>query len=126
MTAAAFAKSRYAPPALGLFSSSSSFADRALIRVGLINRFIVPLRPHHRRLPARDRRGACAASLPAHAARRFPLHHGDHRGVVGGVLLYRYHCAARDRDLGRGDRAAAGLMYPLYLVIFGRSALTIV
>jgi NitT/TauT family transport system permease protein len=49
-------------------------------------------------------------------------------GVAGGVLLYRYHLLRLATETWVAAVAAAPLvlMYPLYLVIFGRSALTIV
>ena len=49
-------------------------------------------------------------------------------GVAGGVLLYRYLLLRLATETWVAAIAAAPLvlMYPLYLVIFGRSALTIV
>jgi NitT/TauT family transport system permease protein len=49
-------------------------------------------------------------------------------GVAGGVLLYRYNLLRLATETWVAAIAAAPLvlMYPLYLVIFGRSALTIV
>src|SRR4029453_15665947 len=49
-------------------------------------------------------------------------------GVAGGVLLYRYRLLRLATETWVAAVAAAPLvlMYPLYLVIFGRSALTIV
>src|SRR5262249_57684949 len=49
-------------------------------------------------------------------------------GVGGGVLLYRYQLLRLATETWVAAIAAAPLvlMYPLYLVIFGRSALTIV
>ena len=61
---------------------------------------------HHRRLPARDRRGAGAAPLPAH--RRGGVlgqHPGDHlRGRGRRPAPPLPFAAAGDRDLGGGDR----------------------
>src|SRR5262249_2773155 len=61
---------------------------------------------HHRRLPARDRRGARAPALPAHRRRSFLRQHpGDHLRRCGrGPALPLPFAAARHRDLGRGGR----------------------
>src|SRR6266853_1926488 len=49
-------------------------------------------------------------------------------GVAGGVVLHRYHLLRLATETWVAAIASAPLvlMYPLYLVIFGRSALTIV
>jgi NitT/TauT family transport system permease protein len=131
MTAAAFAKSRYAPPALGLFSFVVFIAlIELLIRVGLINRFIVPL-------PSDIIAAFPRVIVEEHVLHRFLLTAAEAFsacimvpivGVVGGVLLYRYHLLRHATETWVAAIAAAPLvlMYPLYLVIFGRSALTIV
>jgi NitT/TauT family transport system permease protein len=101
-----------------------------LIRAGAVNRYIVPL-------PSE-----IVASIPRivveeHVARRFwqtaqevlwasLLLSGV--GVPLGALLYRYTLLRRACETWVGALAAAPivLMYPLFLVIFGRSATTIV
>src|SRR6516164_93577 len=129
--AAALAKHRYVPAALGLGSFVVFIAlVELLIRVGVINRFIVPM-------PSDIIAAFPRVIVEEHVLQRFLLTAGEAFsasilvaifGVAGGVLLYRYHLLrVADGDWGRGGAAAPlVLMYPLYLVIFGRSALTIV
>jgi NitT/TauT family transport system permease protein len=131
MTAAALAKSRFAPPALGIFSFVGFIAlIELLIRVGLINRFIVPL-------PSDIIAAFPRVIVEEHVLHRFLLTAAEAFsacilvtivGVIGGVLLYRYHLLRLATETWVAAIAAAPLvlMYPLYLVIFGRSALTIV
>jgi NitT/TauT family transport system permease protein len=131
MTAATLTKNRYFPATIGLVSLVAFVAlIELLIRVGLINRFIVP--------PPSD----IIASFPRviveeHVLDRFLLTAGEAFsasilvtifGVAGGVMLYRYHLLRLATETWVAAVAAAPLvlMYPLYLVIFGRSALTIV
>jgi NitT/TauT family transport system permease protein len=101
-----------------------------LIRVNVINRFIVP--------PPSD----IIAAIPRviveeDVLNRFLLTAGESLaacimvtvvGVAGGVLLYRYRLLRMATETWVAAIAAAPLVlaYPLYLVIFGRSALTIV
>ncbi len=113
--AAALAKNRYVPAALGLGSFVAFIAlVELLIRVAF-PRVIVE----------------------EHVLQRFLLTAGEAFsasilvtifGVAGGVLLYRYHLLRLATETWVAAVAAAPLvlMYPLYLVIFGRSALTIV
>ncbi len=131
MTAAAIAKSRYAPPALGIVSFVGFIAlIELLIRVGVINRFIVPL-------PSDIIAAFPRVIVEEHVLHRFLLTAAEAFsacilvtvvGVTGGVLLYRYHLLRLATETWVAAIAAAPLvlMYPLYLVIFGRSALTIV
>src|SRR4029450_12163590 len=92
--AAALAKNRYVPAALGLGSFVAFIAlVELLIRVGVINRFIVPIPPD------------IIAAFPRviveeHVLQRFLLTAGEAFsasilvtifGVAGGVLLHRYH-----------------------------------
>src|SRR2546427_11860027 len=132
MTAAAvLAKNRSFPLALGL----SSFVVliglvELLIRVGLINRFIVPM-------PSDIIAAFPRVVIEEDVLQRFLLTAGEAFsasilvtifGVAGGVLLYRYHLLRLATETWVAAVAAAPLVlvYPLYLVIFGRSALTIV
>jgi NitT/TauT family transport system permease protein len=119
MTAATLAKNRYFPAALGLISLVVFVALIELfIRVGLINRFIVPL-------PSDIIAAFPRVIVEEHVLDRFLL---TIFGVAGGVMLYRYHLLRLATETWVAAIAAAPLvlMYPLYLVIFGRSALTIV
>ena len=132
MTAtAALAKNRYVPAALGLGSFVAFIAlVELLIRVGVINRFIVPL-------PSDIIAAFPRVIVEEHVFDRFLLTAGEAFtasilvaifGVAGGVMLHRYHLLRLATETWVAAVAAAPLvlMYPLYLVIFGRSALTIV
>jgi NitT/TauT family transport system permease protein len=102
----------------------------SLIRLGLINRFIVPL-------PSDIIAAFPRVIVEEDVLQRFLLTAGEAFsasilvaicGVAGGVLLYRYRLLRLATETWVAAVAAAPLvlMYPLYLVIFGRSALTIV
>jgi NitT/TauT family transport system permease protein len=131
MTAATLAKNRYFPATVGLISFVVFIALIELfIRVGLINRFIVPL-------PSEIIAAFPRVIVEEHVLDRFLLTAGEAFsasilvtifGVAGGVMLYRYHLLRLATETWVAAIAAAPLvlMYPLYLVIFGRSALTIV
>ena len=131
MTAATLARGRYAPPALGFASIAALIAlVELLIRIGLINRFIVPL-------PSEIIAAFPRVIVEEDVLQRFLLTAGEAFsasilvtivGVAGGVLLYRYYLLRLATETWVAAVAAAPLvlMYPLYLVIFGRSALTIV
>jgi len=130
MTTATLARQRYVAPALGLGSIIVFTAlVELLIRIGLINRFIVPL-------PSDIIAAFPRVIIEEDVLRRFLLTAGEAFsasilvtifGVAGGVLLYRYHLLRLATETWVAAVAAAPLvlMYPLYLVIFGRSALTI-
>jgi NitT/TauT family transport system permease protein len=129
--AATLAKNRYAPAALGLLSFVVFIAlVELLIRVGVINRFIVPM-------PSDIIAAFPRVIVEEHVLQRFMLTAGEAFsasilvtvfGVAGGMLLYRYQLLRLATETWVAAVAAAPLvlMYPLYLVIFGRSALTIV
>jgi ABC-type nitrate/sulfonate/bicarbonate transport system permease component len=129
--AVALARNRYAPTVVGFLSFVALVATvELLIRVGIINRFIVPLPSD------------VIAAFPRIIAEedvlsRFLLTAGEAFsasvlvtifGVTGGVLLHRYRLLRHATETWVAAVAAAPLvlMYPLYLVIFGRNALTIV
>ncbi|HET7019879.1 MAG TPA: ABC transporter permease subunit [Xanthobacteraceae bacterium] len=128
---AALANNRYLPPALGI-GSLIAFVGvvELLIRVGLVNRFIVPM-------PSDIIAAFPRVIVEEHVLSRFLLTAAEAFsasilvtvfGVAGGVMLYRYQLLRRATETWVAAIAAAPLvlMYPLYLVIFGRSALTIV
>jgi NitT/TauT family transport system permease protein len=128
---ATLANNRYLAPALGV-GSLLAFVSvvELLIRVGLINRFIVPM-------PSDIVAAFPRVIVEEHVLSRFLLTAAEAFsasilvtafGVAGGVMLYRYQLLRRATENWVAAIAAAPLvlMYPLYLVIFGRSALTIV
>ena len=106
-------------------------AIEALIRIGVDQ-------PLHRAAAVRDRRGASSASIVEEdILRRFLLTFGECLaagvmltvvGIAVGVLLYRFSCCGRRCETWVAALASAPivLMYPLFLVIFGRSAWTII
>ena len=126
-----FANNRYFPAALGIGSFVAVIAlVELLIRVGMINRFIVPM-------PSDIIAAFPRVIVEEHVLQRFLLTAGEAFaasilvaifGIAGGVVLYRYHLLRLATETWVAAVAAAPLvlMYPLYLVIFGRSAMTIV
>ena len=125
------AKHKYFPAALGIGSLFVFVALlELLIRVGIINRFIVPM-------PSDILAAFPRVVVEEHVLQRFVLTAGEAFsasvlvtivGVAGGVVLHRYNLLRLATETWVAAIAAAPLvlMYPLYLVIFGRSALTIV
>jgi NitT/TauT family transport system permease protein len=122
---------RWVPWLLGVGTFVGIFVlVEALIQRGCINRFIVPL-------PS-DILGAVPRIIAEEEVmHRFLLTAGEAFsasilvtifGVAGGVLLYRYTLLRKATETWVAAVAAAPIVlaYPLYLVIFGRSALTIV
>ena len=128
---ATLSKDRYVPIALGVGSLIVFFAMvEILIRVDIINRFIVPM-------PSDIIAAFPRIIVEEEVLARFLLTAGEALsagilvtifGVAGGVLLHRYALLRLATETWVAAVAAAPLvlMYPLYLVIFGRSALTIV
>ena len=128
---ASVAKHKYFPAALGIGSLFVFVALlELLIRVGIINRFIVPM-------PSDILAAFPRVVVEEHVLQRFVLTAGEAFsasvlvtivGVAGGVVLHRYNLLRLATETWVAAIAAAPLvlMYPLYLVIFGRSALTIV
>jgi NitT/TauT family transport system permease protein len=128
---ASVAKDRFFPAGLGIGSLFVFVALlELLIRVGIINRFIVPM-------PSDIIAAFPRVIVEEHVLQRFLLTAGEAFsasvlvtivGVAGGVVLHRYHLLRLATETWVAAIAAAPLvlMYPLYLVIFGRSALTIV
>jgi NitT/TauT family transport system permease protein len=131
VTAAAIARSRAAPLALGLGTLVIAIlAVEALIRIGVINRFIVPL-------PSQVALAFGRVIAEEDMGERFRLTFleaftaGAMITVVGvalGILLYRVNLLRRATETWVAALASAPtvLMYPLFLVIFGRNVSTII
>ena len=131
MSALAAGGSPWPARTFGVASVVAAFAlVEALIRVGTINAFIVPL-------PSQIVAAIPRIVAEEHVPARFwqttqeVLWAALLLGTVGvglGVLLYRYRVLRLATETWVGALAAAPivLMYPLFLVIFGRSATTIV
>ena len=135
MTTAAPAKrlrpSDYAPAAVGLGSLVAFFlAIELLIKLGVINRFIVP--PPSEILASFGR-----VIVEEHVFSRFLLTLGECLtagvmltvfGVAGGVLMHRFKLLQQACETWVAAMASAPivLMYPLFLVIFGRSVWTVI
>lgn len=134
MTAAALSKraSRdYAPAATGLGTLLAFFlAIEALIQTGLLNRFIVP--------PPSEIVGSFArVIIEEEIIHRFLVTLGECLaagimltvfGVAGGVLMHRIKLLQQACETWVAALASAPLvlMYPLFLVIFGRNVWTII
>jgi NitT/TauT family transport system permease protein len=125
------ARSRYGPALVGVATMiAAAGATEILIRAGAINRFIVPLPSQviadlprvivEEDVPLRFLATAGEALAAAVLLTLF--------GISGGVLLYRLPLLRRACETAVAALAAAPivLMYPLFLVIFGRSAMTII
>ncbi|HEV2955207.1 MAG TPA: ABC transporter permease subunit [Xanthobacteraceae bacterium] len=131
MTAARRWGARLAAPMLGLGALALGIAIiQALIEAGRINRFIVPL-------PTQIAASFGRVIAEEHVLSRFLLTAGEALAagvlltVVGigiGVLLYRFRLLRLACETWVAALASAPLvlMYPLFLVIFGRSAMTMV
>jgi ABC-type nitrate/sulfonate/bicarbonate transport system permease component len=131
MNAAALARTRFGPALLGLgvFVAFLVLVE-LVVRIGLVNRFIVPTPTE------------IGASFPRVIAEEDVLHRFWQTAkecfwatvlitVVGvgiGILLHQVALLRRATETWIAALASAPtvLMYPLFLVIFGRSALTIV
>jgi NitT/TauT family transport system permease protein len=129
--AIALKKARWFPMVLGLGALVVFIVlVELLIRVGLINRFIVPM-------PSEIISAFPRIIREEEVIPRFFLTAGEAFsacflvsifGVAGGVLLYQFRLLRRATETWVAAVAAAPLvlLYPLYLVIFGRNATTIV
>jgi NitT/TauT family transport system permease protein len=123
--------SRAAAPALGLGSLVVALAlMELLIRSDAVSRYVVPM-------PSQIALAFGQVITEEHLFERFALtfkecfYAGALIAVVGtavGTLLYRFALLRRATETWVAAAASAPtvLMYPLFLVIFGRSALTIV
>jgi NitT/TauT family transport system permease protein len=131
MSAAAYRGSRLPARAFGAVSVLAVFAlAEGLIRANVVNAFIVPL-------PSQIVAAIPRIVAEEHVVARFwqttqeVLWASLLLGTIGiglGVLLYRFRLLRLATETWVGALAAAPivLMYPLFLVIFGRSATTIV
>jgi NitT/TauT family transport system permease protein len=119
------------PVLVGLAAGIAFFLiAELLIQIGVINRFIVP--------PPSEVIGAFYGIVTQeHIVRRFLLTAGEclaagvmitFIGVAGGVLMQRYRLLQQAIETWVAALAAAPvvLAYPLFMVIFGRNALTII
>src|SRR2546428_680203 len=126
---ASLAKRRYFPAALGIGSLLVFVALlELLIRVAIINRFIVPM-------PSDIIAAFPRVVVEEHVLQRFLLTAGEAFsasilvaivGVAGGVELYRYHLLRLATETWVAAVAAAplGLMLPPHLLILRRRPLT--
>ncbi len=124
-------RKNYIPAILGFGALIISIAVvELLIRVGVINRYIVPMPSQ---IAGAFERVIVEEGIP----HRFLLTFGECLaagllltliGVVGGVLLHRFRLLRLATETWVAAMASAPtvLMYPLFLVVFGRSATTIV
>jgi NitT/TauT family transport system permease protein len=129
--AAAMRSERLFPIALGLGSIVAAIAlIEVLIRIGVINRFIVPM-------PSEVIAAFPRVVVEEYVVSRFLLTAAEAFsasilvalfGIAGGVMLYQFRLLRLATETWVAAIAAAPLVliYPLYLVIFGRSATTIV
>jgi NitT/TauT family transport system permease protein len=131
MSAAVSARDRLAPALLGFGTFVVAVvAIELAIRVGLLNRFIVPL-------PTEVGAAFERVIVEEDILRRFHLTFaealtaGAMISVVGiglGILLYRVNLLREATETWVAAMASTPtvLMYPLFMVIFGRSSLTII
>jgi ABC-type nitrate/sulfonate/bicarbonate transport system permease component len=127
----ALERARFGPALLGLATLAGVLAlVEALIRVGVINRFVVPL-------PSQILAAIPRIVVEEDVVQRFWQTTKEALfasvlltvvGVTAGAVLHRYHLlrAACETWVAALASAPIVLMYPLFLVIFGRSATTIV
>jgi ABC-type nitrate/sulfonate/bicarbonate transport system permease component len=131
MTVSGLAFRRFAAPALGIATVIGAFgAVEGLIRAGVINRFVVPL-------PSQVLTAIPRIVAEESVAHRFwqttqeALAASVLLVVVGialGMLMFRFRLLRSACETWVAALASAPivLMYPLFLVIFGRSGTTIV
>jgi ABC-type nitrate/sulfonate/bicarbonate transport system permease component len=129
--AVAITRRRWFPGALGIGSFVGFIVlIEVLIRIGLINRFIVPM-------PSEILQSFPRIIREEDVLHRFLFTAGEAFsasilvtivGVALGVLLHQYRLLREATETWVAAIAAAPLvlMYPLYLVIFGRNATTII
>jgi NitT/TauT family transport system permease protein len=131
MSAARMRLNEYAPAAVGVACIALFFVVvEVLVRSGLVNRFIVP--------PPSEVLGSFYRVVTEeHVFTRFLLTAGECLtagvmltvfGIAGGVLMHRFKLLQEACETWVAAMASAPvvLMYPLFLVIFGRNAWTII
>jgi NitT/TauT family transport system permease protein len=131
MTVAAWSRNSLAPRIVGVTSLLLFFAAvEALIRLSVISRFIVP--------PPSEIIGSFRRVIvEEHVFSRFLLTAMECLtagvmltvfGIAGGVLMHRFKLLQRACETWVAAMASAPivLMYPLFMVIFGRNAWTII
>src|SRR5262245_50730683 len=123
MSAQAITRTRWFPPVLGIGSFAAAIAIvELLIRVKLINRFVVPM-------PSEVFWAFPRIVVEEHVLSRFLFTAAEAFaasilvtivGVAGGVLLHRFELlrAATETWVAAIASAPLVLIYPLYLVIF--------
>jgi NitT/TauT family transport system permease protein len=121
----------FAPAATGLATLIGFLlVAEVLIQTGLVNRFIVPP-------PSEIADSFWRVIVEEHVPRRFLFTLSECLaagvmitvfGVAGGVLMYRYKLLQQAIETWVAALAAAPvvLAYPLFMVIFGRNAMTII
>ncbi|MFN3659350.1 MAG: ABC transporter permease [Pseudolabrys sp.] len=131
MSARASSLRGYVPAATGLAVLIGFFvAVEVLIQIGVVNRFIVPP-------PSEIGASFGRVIVEEHVFSRFLLTLSECLsagvmltvfGVAGGVLMHRFTLLRQACETWVAAMAAAPivLMYPLFMVIFGRSSLTII
>lgn len=131
MSTATLAREKFAPAALGLLAVVAAIAlAEILIRAGAINRYIVPM-------PSQIAASFGRVIMEEDILARFRLTFLEALtagamitivGVLIGLLLYRVALLRQATETWVAALASAPtvLMYPLFLVIFGRSAWTII
>lgn len=131
MTTAALARTRWFPAALGLGAFVVAvLIFEIIIRVGLLNRFIVPM-------PSQIGAAFERVIFEEQLLDRFILTFKECLyasvllavfGIAIGALLHKVELLRRATETWVAAAASAPtvLMYPLFLVIFGRSATTII
>jgi NitT/TauT family transport system permease protein len=131
MSTATVAREKFGPAALGLLALVAAIAlAEILIRAGAINRYIVPMPSQ---IAASFGRVITEEDILARFRLTFleALTAGAMITIVGvliGLLLYRVALLRQATETWVAALASAPtvLMYPLFLVIFGRSAWTII
>jgi len=125
------ARSAAAPRMVGLLTVIGALVlAEAAIQGGLVNRFIVPP-------PSEVIESLSRIMTERHVFDRFLITAGECLvagvmltlfGVAGGVLMHRFRLLQQAVETWVASFAAAPLviMYPLFLVVFGRNALTII
>jgi NitT/TauT family transport system permease protein len=131
MTSGVLTRHALAPRLVGVLSLVAFFAlIELLIRIGVINRFIVP--------PPSEILGSFGRVIvEEHVFERFLLTAAECLtagvmltvfGIAGGVLMHRFKLLQQACETWVAAMASAPivLMYPLFMVIFGRNVWTII